>query len=43
MGGLWFAWGMRWRIGQWCHMMMRMGDGNYEVQRDEMSWGTWDL
>jgi hypothetical protein len=32
MGGLWFTWGIRWRIGWWWCMMKRMGDGNYEVQ-----------
>jgi len=30
-GGLWFAWGIRWRTGKWWHMMRQMGDGNYKV------------
>jgi hypothetical protein len=32
VGGLWFAWGMRWKIGQWWHMIRQMGDGNYEAR-----------
>jgi hypothetical protein len=37
--GLWFAWRIKWRIGQrWC-MIKQMGNGNYEVQWNVMSWG----
>jgi hypothetical protein len=32
VGGLWFAWGEKWRIGWgWC-MMKQMGDENYKVR-----------
>jgi hypothetical protein len=32
MGGLWFAWGMKWRISLWWHIIKRMGNGDYEAQ-----------
>jgi hypothetical protein len=38
VGGLWFAWGMKWRIGQWWCMMKQMGDGNLRslMKHDEL-------
>jgi len=30
---------MRWRIGRWCRMVRWMGDENYEVRWDEITWG----
>jgi hypothetical protein len=30
MGGLWFAWGMKWKIGRCCHLMKRMGVGKFQ-------------
>jgi len=32
MGGSWFAWKMRWKIGLWWRMIKQMGNGNYEVR-----------
>jgi len=39
MGGLWFAWGIRWRIGRWGCMMRQMAMGimrfdKYDELRD---------
>ncbi len=32
VGGSWFAWGMKWRIDMWWHMIKQMDDGNYKAQ-----------
>ncbi len=32
VGGAWFTWEIRWKLGQWWHMIKQMGDGNYDVR-----------